>query len=154
MNDMSTIKRPFLMEAYFLGRTRAEGLFEDRWGRVRSRFSVDIEGRWNGDMFLMEERLVYDDGRREQCTWRIARTSPGVYRGTREGIVGVASAKVDGDVLKWRYKMDLPVGGRTVRFSFDDRMYLCPGDVLISRAQVSKFGVAVGSVTLTGFKRT
>ena len=47
---------------YFSGQSRAWGLFEDRFGKVRRQFSVDIEGRVSGDTLTLEEDFVYDDG--------------------------------------------------------------------------------------------
>jgi hypothetical protein len=38
----------FRIEEYFPGRTRAWGIFQDRFGRLRRQFTVDIDGTWDG----------------------------------------------------------------------------------------------------------
>ena len=46
-SDDFTDKSPkFVLEKYFHGKTRAWGLFEDRFGNVRRQFVVDINGNW------------------------------------------------------------------------------------------------------------
>lgn len=139
----------FVLEDYFLGKTRGYGLFENRGGKVTTQFVVDIIGKWEGDEFLLEEDFTYSDGRKEFFTWRIRKTGPGQYEGRREGVVGVAIGRSDGNALNWSYKMDLPRGDGSIRLSFDDWMILQQDDILMNRAQVSKFGFHVGSVTLS-----
>ncbi len=45
----------FNMADYFEGRTRAWGMFETITGKVKKSFVADIEGRWDGNDFLLEE---------------------------------------------------------------------------------------------------
>lgn len=149
LEDFNGETPQFVLEDYFEGKTRGYGLFESRGGKISTRFVVDIVGRWEGDVFLLEEDFLYSDGKREFFTWRITKTGENTYEGTREGVVGVAIGMQNGNALNWRYKMDLPRGDGTIRLSFDDWMILQPDDVLMNRARVSKFGLHVGSVTLS-----
>lgn len=139
----------FILEDYFLGKTRGYGLFENRAGKVQARFMVDIIGRFEGDDFLLEEDFTYSDGKKEYFTWRIKKLADGHYEGAREGIVGVAVGRANGNALNWTYKLDLPRGDSTIRLSFDDWMILQQDDILLNRARVTKFGLHVGSVTLS-----
>ena len=135
---------------YFDGRTRAWGMFEDRFGRVRREFTVDISGRREGaDGFVLEEDFVYSDGERERRVWRLRRTAPGTYEGRADDVIGVAQGRVAGNALNWRYVLALKVGGSTWNVDFDDWMFLQPGGVMLNRARVSKFGIAIGEVTLS-----
>jgi len=93
------------------------------------------------------EDFVYDDGETDRRTWRI-RKDGDRYLGTADDVVGEATGIVSGNALNWRYDMDLKVGDGSWRVSFDDWMFLQPGDVLINRAKVSKFGLEIGSVSL------
>ena len=45
----------FRVEEYFLGQTRGWGIFEDRFGDLRRQFVVDIDGAWEGEVFVMTE---------------------------------------------------------------------------------------------------
>lgn len=138
----------FDLETYFTGRTKAYGLFEDRFGTVRRQFVVDILGRKEGDTLILEEDFRYADGERERRVWRIVRQPDGTYRGRADDIVGEATGTASGNALNWRYRMDLKVQGRTWRVTFDDWMFLQEDGLLMNRAWVGKWGLNIGSVTL------
>lgn len=140
------------VEEYFLGKTRGWGIFEDRFGNLRRQFVVDIEGSWQrdglGDVFVMQEQFAYSDGATETRTWRIRKTGEDRYAGTADDVVGTAQGQAAGNALNWRYQLDLKVGDSTWRVKFDDWMFLQPDGILMNRARVSKWGIAVGEVTL------
>jgi hypothetical protein len=140
------------LERYFLGTTRAWGLFEDRFGTVRRQFTVDITGSRDGDDLVLDERFRYSDGETDRRVWRIRRTGEHGYEGRAADVVGVATGEAYGNALNWRYEMDLKVGDRTLRVHFDDWMFLQPSGVLLNRARVSKFGIDIGEVTLVFMK--
>ncbi|MGE0746771.1 MAG: DUF3833 family protein [Rhodospirillales bacterium] len=136
------------LENYFAGRTRAWGIFEDSLGRLRRQFTVELSGRVEAGGLTLEERFLYADGTRERRIWRIRRTGPGRYEGKADDVDGVATGTVAGNVLDWRYVLRLPIGGRTWRIAFADRMVLLPDGVLINRARASKWGVPVGTLSV------
>lgn len=133
---------------YFEGETSAWGLFEDRFGRVRRQFQVDITGYIEQGELVLEEDFLYDDGERDRRVWRIRRDGPQDYIGVAADVVGQAQGKSSGNALNWRYTMDLKVGNDTWRVNFDDWMFLQPKGVLINRARVTKLGFEIGSVSL------
>ena len=137
-----------VLEEYFVGKTRAWGVFEDRFGDVRREFVVDIDGSWDGHELVLDEHFVYADGETDQRVWRIVRTGEHSYRGDAADVVGPAIGTVYGNALNWRYDFNLDIGERTVRVSFDDWMFLQPDGILINRAKVRKWGFELGSVTL------
>ena len=139
---------------YFAGHTQAWGLFEDRFGRVRRQFHVDIHGYVKDGELVLEEDFVYADGERDRRVWRIRRAGPQAYVGRAADVVGEAQGTAAGNALNWRYAMDLKVGEGTWRVSFDDWMFLQPGGMLLNRAKVKKFGLEIGSVTLFFTKTT
>lgn len=136
------------LDTYFLGEVHAWGIFEDRFGRLRRSFTVTIEGRREGDALVLDEAFCYDDGETDRRVWRIERLSDHRYQGRADDVVGVAEGRLYGRALNWRYRLDLPVGGRKLRVAFDDWMYLQRGGVLVNRATVSKFGITLGEVSL------
>ncbi len=135
------------IEEYFLGQTKAWGIFEDRFGNLKREFVVDIEGTWDGELLTLVEDFVYSDGETEQRIWRIKKLDEHTYEGRADDIIGVAVGKSYGKALNWSYEMVLNVGGG-LRVTFDDWMYLQQDGVLINRATVSKFGLSIGEVTL------
>jgi len=133
---------------YFSGHTQAWGLFEDRFGRVRRQFQVEIEGDVEAGVLVLVENFLYDDGERDQRVWRIRRNGPGYYVGRAADVVGEAFGSAAGNTLSWHYDMDLRIGERTLRVRFSDSMFLQTGSVLINRAKIRKFGLELGSVSL------
>lgn len=149
ISDFSRAEPKFVLEKYFAGKTRAWGIFEDRFGNVRRQFTVNITGIAAGDTLTLDEQFKYADGEQDRRVWKITKLSPNSYEGRADDIVGVAMGETRGNALNWRYTMDLKIGESTLRVQFDDWMFLQPDGVLINRARVSKLGFEIGQVTLT-----
>ena len=137
-----------VIEEYFDGRVYAWGIFEDRFGRLRREFQVEIDGHWNGQELVLDEHFLYSDGETERRIWHIRPLGDGRYLGRADDIMGQAEGELRGNALNWRYQMDLKVGDGSWRVSFDDWMFLQPGGVMVNRATVRKWGVELGQVTL------
>ena len=151
-SDFAGSEPRLLIEDYFQGKTRAWGLFEDRFGNVRRQFTVDIDGTWDGEVLVLDEHFEYSDGELDRRVWRIRKTGDHTYEGSAGDIIGTATGEAHGNAFNWQYRMDLAVGDRSWRVTFDDWMFLQPDGVLLNRAQVSKFGLEIGTVTLA-FKK-
>ncbi|MEQ9606031.1 MAG: DUF3833 domain-containing protein [Kiloniellaceae bacterium] len=147
-DDFAGREPRFLIEEYFAGKTRAWGIFQDRFGTLRRQFVVDIDGSWDGETLTLVEDFVYDDGETEQRTWTIRKTGAHGYEGRADGVIGMAEGESYGNVLNWRYRFALKVGDGTWNVHFDDWMFLQDDGVMINRAEVSKFGIALGEVTI------
>ncbi len=142
----------FALESYFAGKTRAWGIFEDRFGNLRRQFTVDIVGTVDGNVLTLDESFYYRDGETEHRVWTITKLDDHTYEGRANGIIGTARGQVFGNTLNWRYEMDLKVGDGQWRVRFDDWMFLQPDGVLINRAYVSRWGIEIGAVTLAFMK--
>ena len=123
-------------------------MFEDRFGNLKREFTVDLEGDWDGTTLTLIEDFLYSDGETEQRIWRITRTGDGTYEGRADDVVGVANGIARGKALNWSYDLMLKVGDSRIKVSFNDWMFLQPDGVLINKADVSKFGITIGTVTL------
>ncbi|MBO6520921.1 MAG: DUF3833 domain-containing protein [Rhodospirillales bacterium] len=148
VSDFSESEPAFRLEEYFSGKTQAWGLFEDRFGKVRRQFVVDITGTLEGDTLVLDERFKYADGETDRRVWRIRKLDDHRYEGRADDIIGTAQGESYGNALNWSYDMDLKIGDSTLRVHFDDWMFLQPGGVLLNRATVSKWGLTIGEVTL------
>lgn len=137
-----------LIEDYFAGRTKAWGIFQDRFGTLRRQFEVEIEGTWDGQVLTLVEDFVYDDGETERRVWRIEKRGAHRYVGHADGVIGTAEGRAYGNALNWRYKFALKVGDDAWTVSFDDWLFLQSEGMLINRAEVSKLGLTIGEVTL------
>lgn len=142
----------FLPETFFAGRTRGHGFFQDRFGRIRREFRVDIAGRVEGDTLTLEEEFFYKDGERERRSWTIRRLAPGRYEGRASDLVGTATGVAVGRAAQWRYTFTLPIGGSRWSFAVDDWMLLQDEETLLNRSTFSKFGIEVGQAVIVFHK--
>lgn len=135
---------PLVMETFFAGNTEGEGLFLNSWTGDERRFHVVIAGVWDGDVLTLVEDFDYADGKKDRKTWRLKRTAPGAFVGTREDVVGQARVWTEGRIVRLEYVVKL--GGWTVEFA--DALALRDDGSLINKAIVGKWGVRVGRVEL------
>ena len=148
VEDFAGREPRLVLEDYFLGTSKAWGIFQDRFGNLRRQFVVDIDGAWDGETLTLVEDFRYDDGETERRVWRIRKVGEHGYQGVADGVIGEAEGRAYGNALHWTYDFALKVGDGTWNVSFDDWLFLQPDGILINRAEVSKFGVTLGEVTL------
>jgi hypothetical protein len=154
LDDRKLSTRDLNLEEFFAGRTVAYGQFQDRFGKVRQRFVVEIDGKWDGTVLTLTEDFTYDDDREERRIWKLTKTGDETWEGTAGGVQGVAVGQEKGDTFNWTYTIDLPgKGDRTNRVSFDDWMWLLPDGRLLNKAYMSRFGITLGEVTIFFEKR-
>lgn len=147
-------EKPVLdLKTYFNGEMVAHGIFTDRSGKVARRFTVQMTGTWNGNQGTLDERFTYSDGKTERRVWRLTDLGNGRYSGRADDVVGEAVGIAAGNALNWRYTLRLPVDGKTYDVQFDDWMYLMDDKVMLNKAVMSKFGIRLGEVTLSFYKR-
>ena len=147
-SDFSKAEPLLRIEDYFVGQTRAWGIFEDRFGNLRRQFVVDIQGSWDGEALVLDERFRYSDGETDRRVWTIKKIDEHRYEGRADDVIGTAIGESYGNALNWRYDMDLKIGEGTLRVHFNDWMFLQSSGVMVNRARVSKLGIAIGEVTL------
>ena len=152
INDFSNNKPKFKLEEYFNGKTEAWGMFHDRFGNLKRSFKVDILGILDSDTLTLDEKFVYDDGEKDTRIWTIKILGDDKYSGEASDVVGKAKGVASGNALNWRYKLNLKVKDSTIVVDFDDWMFLQDKGVLINRAEVKKWGLNIGVVTITFFK--
>ncbi|MCV2370332.1 DUF3833 domain-containing protein [Roseateles oligotrophus] len=143
-------ERPKLeLRQYFDGPLLAHGIFTDRSGQVKRRFTVQLNGKWQGDTGVLEEDFDYSDGSKERRVWTIKDLGNGRYSGTAADVLGAAQGEAAGNALRWSYTLKLPVDGKVYEVDFDDWMYLIDDKVMLNKARMSKFGIELGNVTLS-----
>ena len=155
-NDVAqyAAERPVLeLDRFFNGKVIAHGIFQNRSGQVVRRFTVDMEGRWQGNQGILDEHFTYSDGKTERRIWRLTKTQDGRYTGTADDVVGTATGQSSGNAFQWAYTLKLPVDGSIYEVQFDDWMYLVNEQVMLNRATMSKLGIRLGEVTLSFHKQ-
>ena len=152
INDFSDKKPKFKLEEYFNGKTEAWGMFHDRFGNLKRSFKVDIVGTLNSNTLTLDEKFLYDDGEKDTRIWTIKILGDNKYSGEASDVVGKATGISSGNALNWKYKLNLKVKDSTIVVDFDDWMFLQDKGVLINRAEVKKWGLNIGVVTITFLK--
>ena len=138
----------FELTDFFAGRTLAWGGFEDRFGRLRRRFSVEMHGAWNGNQFQLDETFTYDTGESEKRIWMVTPGPDGQFTATCADCVGHAIGVCDADSIQMRYRIRLTLSGRDVVVAFNDRIYRMGDGLAVNRATMSKWGVTLGELAL------
>ncbi len=142
-------EKPLLdLAQYFNGRLNAHGVFTDRSGKVVKRFTVVMDGSWQGNQGVLDEDFTYSDGTKQRRIWRLTKLDGGRYTGTADDVVGTAQGQAAGNAFNWKYTLQLPVDGKIIEVQFDDWMWLIDDRVMLNKAVMSKFGVTLGEVTL------
>ncbi|MEO0729915.1 MAG: DUF3833 family protein [Pseudomonadota bacterium] len=149
-NDMSPKRhRTFDLFGALLGDCRAWGSFEDRAGHVKRTFEATTRGAFSTDtQFILEEVFAFDDGTRERRTWVFDRIQTDRWEGRCDDCVGTADLRVGAHAAVMAYTFRLKLSNRTIDLKFRDRFYAIGDDGLMSRANVTKFGLKVGEVTV------
>ena len=148
LNHYKGSEPPLELKEYFTGPIKAWGLVQDRKGHVTRRFDVEMVGAWDGDTGTLKEQFKYYDGQTQERIWTIKKIADHRYEGTAGDIIGKADGEIEGSAMRWAYQMDLPVGDKTYKITFDDWMFLMNDGVLINRSYLKKFGITVAELTL------
>ena len=151
--DYASEKPALDLRSYFNGMLDAYGVFTDRSGKVVKRFTVVMNCTWQGDDGVLDEDFSYSDGSKQKRVWRLKRLADGSYTGRADDVVGEALGESRGNAFHWAYTLSLPVDGKVYEVQFDDWMYLVNEKVMLNKAAMSKFGFALGEVTLSFTKR-
>jgi hypothetical protein len=152
-------ERPLLdLRQFFSGRLEGWGMFQDRSGKVIKRFHVVIEAKWQGDTGTLDERFTWSDGEPggnpPRRVWTLRDAGGGRFVGTAGDVVGEALGETAGNALRWRYVLALNVDGKVIHVDFDDWMFLVDDQAMLNRSLMSKYGFALGEVTLMLRRRT
>ena len=139
---------PFDLLSFFEGQTTANGVFEDRSGRIKRRFGVRMTGRADANTLHLDETFLFDDGERQQRFWILSRGADGHFTGTCEDSVSEARGRF-GDGVAWlSSELRLKVGKRQIAMRFQDVFYDAGPGLVLNRSTVSKWGIRLGQVLI------
>jgi hypothetical protein len=136
-----------VLERFFSRPAVATGVFRNALDGSERGIAVRFKGRWDkaSRTLILEEDIRFSDGERQHKTWRLTRTGPRSYRGTREDLVGEAIGSID-DQGRVRLRYRALVGSRAV--SFDDVLTLEADGTVRNVAALSWLFIPVGTVEL------
>ena len=136
---------------YLNGKVMAWGMLEDRSGKITRRFSVEMEGKWNGDKGVLEEYFTFDDGEKSERIWTIEFSDDHNFTAKAADVVGMAKGSQYGNAMQMEYVLDLEVDkekGTRYNVTLDDWMYLLDEKTLVNKSTIKKFGITFGKLTI------
>ncbi len=126
-----------------------EGVLYGPLGRVTSRFVAEMEGRWEGNRGVLDERFRYDSGTRQDRQWRLQLSNDGSIRAEADDIVGKGTGRQEGSAVQLRYTIRLPEQAGGWSLDVTDWMYLTENGTVMNRSQFRKFGIKVAELVAT-----
>jgi hypothetical protein len=138
---------------YFNGTLDAYGIFTDRSGKVVKRFTVVMVASGRATRACWTKPLPIPTAAPSGACGGSSAMPDGRYSGQADDVVGDAQGQQSGNAFHWTYTLALPVDGRVIEVQFDDWMYLMNDKVMLNKAAMRKWGVGLGEVTLSFFKR-
>jgi hypothetical protein len=152
-----TISRPMARRVFDLlgfleGRTLAHGIFEDRFGKLRRSFTVEMTGTMDGQVLTLEEVFVYSDGTTDRRVWRLEKTGPERFSGSCDDTLTPAIGHLGTERCEMSYKLLLDIGSRQVAVRFDDVFYPIDDRTVVNRSTVTKLGVRLGQAIIVFVK--
>ena len=141
------------LDAFFNGELAAYGIVRDRSGKVLRHFSAQLIGTWKDGVGTLDEVFWFNDGERQTRVWTMTPDNNGGYIGTAGDVEGSAAIQARGNAINLRYKLRLPYKDDEITVSMDDWMYQVAPGVVINETMMHKWGVHVGTVTLTIIKK-
>jgi hypothetical protein len=139
------------IRSYLNGKVKAWGMLEDRSGKVTRRFTVEMEGKWNGNEGVLEEYFTFDDGEKSKRIWTIKFSDDHNFTATAGDVIGVAKGSQYGNAMQMEYVLDLEVDKEKktkYKVTLDDWMYLLDDNILVNKSTIKKFGITFGKLTI------
>lgn len=139
-----------VLEDFFRGRLVAEGVFRNTRDNTSRGLEVKMHGTWDGTTLTLVEDFVFSDGEKDRKTWRFTKVAEGVYRGTREDVIGEADVRQAGDDVRLTYTARVKTKeGSSYDIRFDDLLRLTDRRTVLNTATLKAFWFfPVGEVEL------
>ena len=88
--DFKDQKPRLIIEDYLSGDVKAWGILQNRSGKVIRQFSADLNGKWDGNQLVLDEKFNWSDGEVQNRQWKINKIDEHNYEGTAGDVVGKA----------------------------------------------------------------
>ena len=142
-----------IIENFLSGDVKAWGILQNRSGKVLRQFSADLNGKWDGNQLVLDEKFKWSDGEIQTRKWKINKVDEHYYEGTAEDVVGTAKGYSYGPAFKFEYVLLVPVKGKEIKITFDDWIFKQDDKIAINRAIMTKFGFKVAELTVMFHKK-
>ena len=146
--DFKDQKPKLIIEDFLNGDVKAYGVLQNRGGKVTRQFSANLDGKWDGEQLILDEKFNWSDGEVQKRQWTIKKIDDHNYEGTAGDVVGIAKGFSYGPAFKFEYVLLVPVKKREIKITFDDWIFKQDEKVAINRATMTKFGFKVAELTV------
>lgn len=140
--------------AYFSGITHGYGAVYDIRGRLTDRFHVLMNGKPGTDeagrrtLYLAED-FTYTSGKTQKRAWSVIQTGQGKLTATAVDVPGFAEGEESGNAVRFRYPITITrENGSQMTLSSEDWMWMMPGNTLLNRNTLYKFGLPVAELVI------
>jgi hypothetical protein len=148
LRDFAGCEPRFEPEKFFAGETRSWGVFENRAGNPSQRFTTSASGHREGESLVLHQTFTYENGRKQDRTWRIRRLDAHHYQATANDVVGIAKGEAYGNVFYLEYTVALKPGNPFFNVRLQQWMYgQDHGAAMVNSAKIAKLGVTLATVT-------
>lgn len=137
---------------YLNGKLEAQGILQDRGGKLVKSFTVKMEGKWQGNQGTLEEHFVFSDGKKDHRIWKINFIDDNHFTAKAHDTVGEAKGEQYGNVMNMEYVLALDVDGKKYDIKLSDWIYLVDEKNAVNLSKMSKFGFNVGTLSIS-FKK-
>jgi endonuclease V-like protein UPF0215 family len=134
---------------YLNGNLEAEGILQDRAGKVIKSFTVKMNGTWKGNNGKLAEDFVFSDGKKDHRDWEITIVDDNNFTAKAHDTVGIAKGQQYGNAVKMAYVLSVDVDGKKYDISLTDWIYLVDSKTAINVSKMTKFGFTVGTLTIS-----
>ena len=82
--DFKNKEPRLIIENYLSGNVKAWGVLQNRSGKVTRQFSADLNGKWDGQQLILDEKFNWDDGEIQTRQWQITKIDENIMRVQQE----------------------------------------------------------------------
>jgi len=155
-----------VIEDFFNGELTAHGIVKNYKGDIIRHFNATIRASWNEGIGTLDEDFIFDNGEIQKRIWTITPNESknresneeisgiSYYTAVAGDVIGEAPLKVAGNALFLSYLLTIPYKSDAMNVKVDDKMFLVNENTIINESTLYKFGLTVGSITLTILKQT
>ena len=134
--------------AFFIGRTKSEGVVENKIGNPTARITTETNGVLKDGVLFIEQDLFTEGGVKNHRSWTLRQTDAQHMEAVANDIEGTAKGVLNGNHFSWKFRRKLPNRKFIRHVQMSQNMYLMPdGQTMIVRSVLRKFSIVVAQIT-------
>ncbi len=132
------------VKKFFNGDIEGFSITQNSEGKIINAQNIKMNGKWEDNKGVLEQRFVDVDGKKENRTWLITINDDGTLTGVAHDISAAASGIQTGNSMRMGYNLslnDLSVKGSVKQdVKFEDRVYLVDEKSAIMISNFTRLG--------------